>query len=209
MQGEHVSLVGPTGCGKTTLGLSILGIRGYVTVFGTKPRDSTLNRLRKSGYRKLDNFNPRPNERRILLWPKFTEASDQVNQREVFQEAFEDAFVQGGWCLYADEAKYFINTLKLGAFLKLYWEQGRSLGLSLVTGTQRPAHMPLEFYDQATHFFMWKDNDRYNVSRLAGLAGSQKVDSIKRAIPTLGKHEFIYINTRTDDVFRSQCPEGG
>lgn len=98
--------------------------------------------------------------------------------------------------------------MKLGAYLKLYWGQGRSLGLTLVTGTQRPAYMPLEFYDQATHLFIFKDNDRINVSRLAGLAGSEKIDAIKREIPKLGKHEFIYVNTRTDTVLRSSCERG-
>lgn len=207
-QGEHVSFVGPTGCGKTTLALELLPIRHYVTAFVTKPRDETFDNLRKEGYRKVTNFQPRPGERRLLLWPRFVEAADQAKQRDVFRAAFEDAFVQGGWCIYVDEARYFLDTMKLGAYLKLYWGQGRSLGLTLITGTQRPAYMPLEFYDQATHLFMFKDNDRINVSRLAGLAGDGMEESIKREIKTLGKHEFIYINTRTDTVIRSTCERG-
>lgn len=98
--------------------------------------------------------------------------------------------------------------MKLGAYLKLFWGQGRSLGLTLVTGTQRPAYMPLEFYDQATHLFMFKDNDRINVSRLAGLAGVDMAESIKREMATLSKHEFIYVNTRSDVVIRSICERG-
>jgi len=206
-QGEHVSLCGPTGCGKTTLSLQLLPIRDYVVAFATKPKDSTFANLQ--GYRKLSEFNPRPGEKRIILWPPFNEPADQVRQRDVFRDAFNIAFTQGGWTVFVDEARYFIDTLKLGAYLKTYWGQGRSLGLTLITGTQRPAYMPLEFYDQATHLFIWKDNDRINVSRLAGLAGSEKLETIKATIPTLARHEFVYINTRTDDVFRSMAPKGG
>lgn len=173
--------------------------------FGTKPRDDTFDGLR---YKRVSEFPPYPRQKKLLLWPPFDKPSDQVKQRDVFKEAFDDIFTQGGWCCFVDEARYFIDTLKLGQYLKLFWGQGRSLGISLVTGTQRPAHMPLEFYDQATHLFIFKDNDRYNVSRLAGLAGAQKVDEIKAAIPTLGGHDFIYVNTRSNEVFISKCPEG-
>jgi hypothetical protein len=200
--------VGPTGCGKTTLALELLPLRNYVTAFATKPRDETFDNLRKEGYRKVEQFNPRPGERRLLLWPRFVEAADQARQRDVFRQAFEDAFIQGGWCIYVDEARYFIDTMKLGAYLKLFWGQGRSLGLTLVSGTQRPAYMPLEFYDQATHLFMFKDNDRINVTRLAGLAGSEMAASIKREMADLTKHEFIYVNTRSDTVYRSICERG-
>lgn len=153
----------------------------------------------------METFTPRPMEEKLLLWPRFTEPADQPRQREAFRAAFDEAFVQGHWCLYIDEARYFLDTMKLGAYLKLYWGQGRSLGLTLVAGTQRPAYMPLEFYDQATHLFLFKDNDRINVSRMAGLAGSEKMESVRRTMPTLAKHEFVYVNTRTDTVVRSSC----
>ncbi len=144
-----------------------------------------------------------------MLWPRFVEAADQAKQRTVFRAAFEDAFIQGGWCLYIDEARYFLDTMKLGAYLKLFWGQGRSLGLTLVTGTQRPAYMPLEFYDQATHLFMFRDNDRINVARMAGLASSSEMgEAIKKEMASLGRHEFIYVNTRSDTVIRSEVERG-
>lgn len=75
-------------------------------------------------------------------------------------------------------------------------------------GTQRPAYMPLEFYDQATHLFLFRDNDRINVARMAGLAGAGMIESVKRGIADLGKHDFIYVNSRTDTVLRSKYERG-
>src|SRR5690242_7261177 len=59
-QGEHVSLIGRTGGGKSTLALAITPKRKYVAVLGTKPRDSTLSGLLKNGegWRRMPTWNP-------------------------------------------------------------------------------------------------------------------------------------------------------
>jgi hypothetical protein len=55
--------------------------------------------------------------------------------------------------------------------LELFWLQGRSQGNSLITATQRPRFIPLEAYDQASHLFLWRDNDTANIARVAEMAG--------------------------------------
>src|SRR5437660_38183 len=49
-QGEHVSLIGPTGSGKTTLGIHLIALRPYVTAFAVKPQDDTMHKLLRAGY---------------------------------------------------------------------------------------------------------------------------------------------------------------
>lgn len=205
-QGEHISIIGPTGCGKTTLALDLLDIRGYVVAFGTKPRDETFDVLRRENWRRIEDWTPRPDEHRVLLWPKFREPKDMATQRKVFQDAFVRIFTEGGWCVYVDEARYFTDTLKLAPYLKLFWQQGRSLDLSVVAGTQRPAYMPLEMYDQATHLFVFRDNDRINLTRIGGLIGSGReiAADFARQVGTLQEHEFMYINTRRHQIVRSK-----
>lgn len=208
-QGEHVSLVGPTGCGKSTLGLSLLSHRRYVAVFASKPRDPVLERLvRSKEYRRLRDWSPRPGEERVILWPRVTDPSDLANQRRVFSDAFGQAFTAGGWCIYVDEARYLCDFLKLTPYLQLIWQQGRSLGLSLVTTTQRPSGMPLELYNQATHLFLWRETDRVNLTRLGGLGGEVDSTLIKREVTTLSPHEFLYLNTRTGRMARSRVERG-
>jgi hypothetical protein len=58
--------------------------------------------------------------------------------------------------------------------LKFLLQQGRSAGISVVAMTQRPAFIPLAFYDQATHLFVWRDNDLRNRQRIGELAGNAR-----------------------------------
>lgn len=202
-------MIGPTGCGKTTLALAILPRRRYTVAFGSKPRDETLSYLMDRKWRKIEEWTPRPNEKRIVLWPRFRQPNDVVNQRRQFANALRRIFLEGGWCVYIDEARYFVDVLKLAAYLRLYWYQGRALGISLVTTTQRPAYMPLEMYDAATHLFLWRENDPVNLRRLGGIAadpgGGFDSRAIASIVSSLPAHEFLYVNTRNGQLLRSKA----
>ena len=198
-QGEHVSLIGPTGAGKTTLALELLPKRRYVVVLGTKPKDSTLSKLKGQGYetvRKWPEHVSTEIHPRMVLWPTFSRPGDAKKQQREIGKALSEIFAQGGWTVFADELRYISQTLKLGGMLELIWQQGRSLGVSLVGGTQRPAHVPLMLYDQATHLFFWRDNDEANLKRIGGLG---HIDSklIRETVGNLPKHSTLYLNTRT------------
>jgi len=212
-QGEHVSCIGPTGCGKSTLQNAVLHRRTFVTVIVTKPtgQDVTLSRLvREQGYRKTPTWPPPaaryPDEpRRVLLWPRFVRPEDVATQQRVIHEALGAIFVDGGWCVSADELWYLCHRLKLGPVLEMFWSQGRSLGLSLVGGTQRPAFVPLMAYDQATHLFLFRDNDETNLRRVAGLGGLS-ARTIRAAVAALPKHHALYVNTRDGELLTTVVP---
>jgi hypothetical protein len=167
-----------------------------------------LQRLADSpSWRRVERWKPRPGERRLVLWPPFKKADDQAKQRDVFRDAFRSIFTEGCWTVYVDETRYVHESLKLTPYLKLLWQQGRSLGISLVTTTQRPAYMPLEMYDQATHLFLWRDTDRVNLGRLASIAGDVDRDRLRNEVSTLPLHEYLYVNTRTGEVLRSRVEQ--
>ncbi len=210
-QGEHVSLVGPTGQGKSTLGLALLPRRDYVMVLATKPKDATLDRMTRRRarprYRTVRDVNDRPvDASRLLVWPRFDSSDDIVVQADVMHRALDAAFSEGGWCLFVDELYYLVEMLGLSTMLRLIWQQGRSLGVSLVGATQRPAWVPLELYSQATHVFLFRHNDRRDLDRLSGIASAGDVEprTIREIVGHLGKNQFLYVNTRTGDMLRSR-----
>lgn len=194
-QGEHVTLVGPTGCGKTTVALSMLNQRAYVAVIATKPRDPLIKSLPKHGYKVLEKWPPPDHLKKVVLWPKISRLGDQSGQRREIQSALARIYRSGGWCVVADELRYITQTLGLKREAEMFWLQGRSLNISFVTATQRPAWVPLEAFDQATHLFIWRETDKRNLDRLGDIGG---VDTglIKSIVPRLPKHDFLYINTR-------------
>lgn len=195
LQGEHVTLIGPTGCGKTTAALSVLPRRKYRCVIATKPRDPLINELRREGYGVVRSWPPPDYLTSVVFWPQISKLGDTSTQRREIQAMLARTYRQGGWCLYADELRYLTQTLGLRRECEQVWLQGRSLKLSFVVATQRPSWVPLEAFDQATHLFLWRETDRRNLARLGDIGGVD-TDLIRYVVPNLPKHDFLYINTR-------------
>jgi len=87
--------------------------------------------------------------------------------------------------------------------LVLLWTQGRSNKITVVAGCQRPAFVPTEIYDQATHIFLWGDNDENNLKRIGGI-GALNAKEVKLAVAELPKYHILYLNTRTNEMLRTK-----
>lgn len=208
LQGEHVGMIGPTGSGKTTLALYLLDLREYVTVFGTKPRDDTLMRLKdKEGYRLMPewkDYDPVLVPKR-LIWPDATNLYSAKKQQREFRLAMHNIYHQGGWCVYIDELWFVIHQLKLELEIRTFLQQSRALDISLVALTQRPALVPLEIYDQSTWLFFWLDNDERNLKRLSGISW-KSAKTVQHLIANLDRFQVLCINTRSGEMMRVTPP---
>lgn len=197
-QGEHVGLVGPTGQGKTTLALDLLGLRGWSVILATKPRDRTLAGLeRTGGYHRISAWPP-PNDRtpRVLLWPRWRSPADTPRQAAAIHHALTSIFGEEAWCVFADDVQYLTDRLRLGSVLTDLWLQARALRVSVVAATQRPRHVPLVMWSQSSHLFLWGTNDDEDLRRLSGFGGLSS-KRIRTTVAGLARHDVLYINTRT------------
>lgn len=212
-QGEHVSLIGPTGCGKTTLGVRILPYRRYVAAFATKNRDDTMSGLLANGYRRIDEWPPPPRDNRVVLWPqaplrlfKNPETSELLKaQQSTFADALEDMYWSGGWAVYVDEAWYLDTFLGLRRPINLLLGAGRSNNVSVIMGTQRPVYVTRSMFSEATHLFLWRLTDFQDRKRLLEISGGVDKRRIMEEVAGLSKHDVLYVNTRLGTVVTTRA----
>jgi len=192
-QGEHVLVIGRTGQGKTTLISKIVERRQHVVMFATKVHDPVLAK-QFPGFRRLDEWK-KPPANKIMLWPKSKTNLREIKelQADTFQNALNDIFHDRGWCLVIDEAHWITTELGLGQELAMFQHQARSSGISVVTGVQRPAFIPVITYGSTTHAFMGRINEPGDIKRLSGLGGVDAKELGKHLL-TLPKHEWIYVD---------------
>lgn len=206
--GEHVSLIGSTGKGKTTLALAILPFRRAVVVWSSKPADATVDAYVTTSrwrgttterpYRLIDRWPGPAGEYRLVLRPKPPnfDAGRTVRYQE-FHACISQVMSPGGgnWCVFVDDAYYLCEMLGMTKDLEEAWTMGRSHGVSIMAATQRPANIPLLAY-QATHLFLWRENDSRNLKRLSEI-NNTNTKSVEQIVQRLGSHQVLYVNTIT------------
>jgi hypothetical protein len=200
-QGQHVTIIGPNGLGKTTLALRIADVRSYVLFLATKKTDPMYDELEHEWhYRRLRELaelevvDGRPRYSRYLYHPVFagTLRERRTRQARAISRALNYAFDAGGWCVVADELHWLIDKLSLGDELEAYWYQARTENVTLIGCAQRPAWVPRAAYSQAKHIFLFKTADRDDVRRLGDIAGAD-VDRVRYEVAHLEPFEFLYI----------------
>lgn len=209
-QGDHITLLGTTGSGKTEAELSLIEDHPYKILLTTKKKDKTLSEKALKGFKKISNPEELQPEiyRNYLFRTKWGSGDWRTEilpeQSQSVRELLLSAFDQGGWTISVDELPYITKPrmLGLGPEMELLWLQGRSEGVTVVCNTQRPRSVPLEAYSQATHLLLWNTPDAYDLLRLADLVSFDR-EAVMSQLPRLAKHDILAINTDTHEIFRT------
>jgi energy-coupling factor transporter ATP-binding protein EcfA2 len=218
--GEHVTAIGPTGTGKTTLLRALLvkpmNAGTAVAVLATKPRDKNLDRwAREDGLTIVREWPPSwpwwkhtppnvdglPWDLRVMCWPQ--PVTDKAHVRAVHRAALEDTFEHGNRIVVAEELLILCDILGLDDELVTDWTQGRSNGVGVWGGSQRPTDIPLYAYSSATHLFFFGDSDEVNLKRIQGLGGLSG-DRVRETVRALPHHDVLYVNTRRRVMVRTR-----
>lgn len=207
---QHVSIIGPTNTGKSTLAMKVAELRPYVYVLGTKPRDAHMKAmLRRGGYRKVEQL-PEAGAgiRRAYIWPASKGAKSRPAQRAAFSDAFDHQFEVGVWHGLIDEGHYIASELGLADRIRIGYQQLRSNGAGFILCAQRPAWLPPDIYSSADHLFLFGTNDSNDLKRISGLNGvNDRV--VRDAVANLRRDKrFLYVNTVTGALAISRLDKG-
>lgn len=217
-QGEHVTVIGPTGSGKSVLVLEIMKLRRYYVLLLTKGNDSTADRfIAQNELEFISEWPPSGFDDKIALWPKFKGVDSFATQSRVMRDAINGfrrkgrkiagIYEEGGRAVLIDEVMYFSEELDLDKEMRMLWTQGRSNNISLVAGTQRPRTVPMVMLNQWTHLFCFQTADKYEIDRLASVGGNQS-SIIKEHVPQLEPHYFLYVHRLRKDAIISKVERG-
>lgn len=190
-QGEHVAIIGDTGTGKTYLMAQLARQRDFVIVFRTKL--DTRREPAFEGFRHVKTARDMDDNSstRLVITPEY------YKQYAIGYDMLERVWKHGAWTVFIDELFYVEQQLRLTKMLNRLWTQGRSAGITVVAGMQRPSWVSRFALSQCTHVFSFRVENRD--ARVLSDAFTSRIvplvhDDSPRAITG---HDFAYYNRST------------
>lgn len=211
--GEHVSLIGPTEAGKTTLGYQLLGVTAKPALQGVvlvmKPQDETATKFSKEyDFEIIRSWPPKTNPWRkrkpagYTLWPRtdFHPESGIYRTRQEqwrqFNRAFAEIYRKGNRILFADELAALCEELKMREQVVNMYSRGRSQKAGIWGATQRPVEIPRLAYSSAHHLFLAHDPDEQDRKRFGEIGGGidpKLVDAVTMSLP---QYWWLYLRRK-------------
>lgn len=202
--GQHVTIIGPNGRGKSTLGLDLLGatatkdMQAHVLV--SKPRDETIDHYtKKLKYKTIETYPPpwsfkKPNGYMVRPYQSLTDLEgDEQRLTNEFRATMRGCYASPkATIVFADEAQELQSGLKLKRECDAHWKRGRSLKSGMWALAQRSAHNSQDMYNAPEHLFLFSDPDKRNRQRFSEIGGVDP-DLVMETVYELDPYQSLYI----------------
>ncbi len=190
--GQHMALIGPTGEGKTTHAVGILGLRNWVLALDPKGEDETLaasgytrvRELPKQGWRtltgkdqgewrKIHKAIEEGNPARVIVGGGSRTKAEDIRLQALMDDAISYSRHAGGWTLYVDEFELLSSQrmFRLGPSIERMLITARRDKTSVITSFQAAAWVSKHATRQARCAVMWPTGDRDMVKAVASAMG--------------------------------------
>lgn len=214
--GEHVTILGPTGSGKTQLAYQLLAAKAHAKLPGhvivTKPRDDTVEEWTKAnGFTRTRTwpvpFAPLRQPPGWVLWPRhqfsMDPTVDDIHIGRQVVNLLHQSYKRGNRIVFGDEVQELCE-LQIPPALRRQgidperhllqlWARGRSMKAGLWVASQRPANIPLHAYSSPEHIFLAFDNDKRDRDRFKEIGGGHDPAAIDRTVLGLDQFQFLYL----------------
>lgn len=207
---EHMEVEGQNGSGKSYLIATLMQQRaqrfdtGMIGVI-TKSTDDSLPLL---GWPTVGAWKDVRKYRQMLFWPMTSakgEAKEQHHEkaiRELLEQLWPDPGQKANVVLYFDEIRY-VEALSrpMKKLVRMYWREGRSHGISIIAGAQRPLEMVRDMHSEAKWRAVFQPSDEADMERFAELLGPPRDwEPVLRSLDN-DLHQLVLRNSSTKDAY--------
>lgn len=206
---EHLEVLGPSGSGKSRLVAQILQDRflrrhAHEVFIATKPADDTIMGL---GWPVVTDWRGVSQEQVSIFWPRTGAlgARRKAYQEQRIRDLLDRLWHPGSNTVICFDEIAYVQKLsrELWDIIEMYLREGRSSGITLVMGKQRPQGVTREMHANTVWVVSFKPADREDTERTAELFGSKRV-----WVPILesldqDRYEFLILCRRTGVAYIS------
>lgn len=211
---EHMEILGKTGSGKSYFEKHILTerakLRGsHVVILLTKPADKTILSMDWPVVTSWPPSQWKKENAQVIYWAKSTGLSPQARAA---QAAKVEELLNALWhpdsnvILAMDEIAYVEQELGLRTHVTTYFREGRTLGITVVASTQRPAGVSRTVHSETSWVVAFSPKDEDDAERVAQICGDKKHYMEVLADLDREKREFVLVHTLTREAYISHLP---
>jgi hypothetical protein len=207
LRAEHMEVTGQSGSGKSYMIGTILQQRAQrwdTAELGivTKESDDSIPLL---GWPVITDYKDLRRYRQAIFWPQTSlqgEDRERYHEQKIYELLSQLWGPDANLVVYFDEVRYIEGlSRRLKKQVRMYWREGRSHGLSIIAGAQRPVEMVRDQHSESRWKAVFPPADTGDMQRFAELLGRWKdwqpvLESLDQT-----QHQFVLRNSFTKDAY--------